>query len=396
MSFRNCFGLEFPYSEGEIYLDSATSGKVPVSSINKMHDYYMNLGGGINRGTHRKSLNANRVLEQSRTEIADIFSVESSELAFLPSRETAITNILLSGYFEKEDELIVSTLDDHSILAPALKCRDMKNLNLKFVSLEDETNLTESLQNKITKETKAVMLSSLTLGMGVKRDWEKICQITNENNITFILDISNEVGHEEFSFKGLKPDIVISSGNIGALGPQGTAFQLISREIIGDLDPVLIGGGSVVSLERDRYKLTSNIMKFEPGSMNIGGISALANSLTSLSDIGFKKISEHENSLRKMLIEGLSRINKIDVINRQNLVYGPILSFKSEAIDSHDIAIILEDLGNIFLRSGALCSHLFMEEIKSDSLVQVSTHLYNTQEDIRMFLETLDSIMSEM
>ena len=229
MSLRSSFGLNFYFSENEIYLDSATSGKVPISSLNKLNDFYKNLGGGINRGTHKKAHEANRELEQSRSLIADVFSIESSRISFLPSRETALTNLLLSDLFSKEDELLISTLDDHSILAPVLKMKQFKDTKLNYLSLQDELNLSESLVEKISRETKAIILSSLTLGLGATRDWKKLTKIASENEIMFILDISNQVGHEKFNFSKIHPDIVISSGSIGALGPQGTAFQILSE-----------------------------------------------------------------------------------------------------------------------------------------------------------------------
>ncbi|MHA1200180.1 MAG: aminotransferase class V-fold PLP-dependent enzyme [Candidatus Heimdallarchaeaceae archaeon] len=396
MSIRNSFGLDFHFSENEIYLDSATAGKVPIASIETMNRYYTDFGGGVNRGTHKKSLSASKVLEKSRSTIASSFSVEPPNLSFLPSRETAMTNLLSSGIFSKEDEIIVSALDDHSLLAPLLKMKDLFNSELKFISLKEEANLGEAIRSKISSKTKAVVLSSLTLGLGVRRDWKELAKIIKEAEKLFILDISNAVGHENFNFKEIMPDVVISSGNIGALGPQGTAFQILKDDMFKKFDPILVGGGSIISLEKDNYKLSSNISKYEPGTLNIAGISALANSLSSLFEIGLDKISEHERNLRKILTNGLSEINNIDIIEQPKLNYGPILSFKSETIDAHDIAIILEDLGNIYLRSGALCSHLLMDELKQESLVQVSTHLYNTEKDIEILLETLNSIMSEI
>ncbi len=396
MSFRKSFGLDFHFPETEIYLDSATSGKMPVSSVEVMSNYYTELGGGINRGTHKKAVNANRKLEQSRSTVANIFSVNSNNVSFLPSRETALMNFLLSGIFSKDNEIIVSSLDDHSILAPVLKLRTVYDVRLNFLNLQDESNLVEVIEERITAETKAIVLSVMTLGMGIKRNWRKITKIAQDAEIPLVLDISNAIGHMEFNFKDITPDIVVSSGNIGALGPQGTAFQIVTEDMMKKFDPILVGGGTVMSLDRSTYKLASGINKYEPGTLNISGIAGLANSLQSLSEIGFERITKHEIELRAMLEDGLRKTNKLNLIEHQGLNYGPILSFMSDEIDSHDIAIILEDLGDIYVRSGALCSHLFMEELQKESLVQVSTHLYNTKEDIEIFLETLNSIMSEI
>ena len=66
MSLRKSFGLDFYFSENEIYLDSATSGKIPISSINELNEFYKNLGGGVNRGTHKKAQDANSSEESNQ------------------------------------------------------------------------------------------------------------------------------------------------------------------------------------------------------------------------------------------------------------------------------------------------------------------------------------------
>jgi len=173
-------------------------------------------------------------------------------------------------------------------------------------------------------------------------------------------------------------------------------FQILSKEMLDKTEPLLVGGGSVILLEQQKFKLASGSGKFEPGVLNAGAIAGLTNSLQLLADIGFNKIQKHEKKLRELVIKGFKNIPNIEIIKNEKIVHGPILSFMSDLIDAHDIAIILEDLSNILVRSGALCSHLFMDEIQKNSLVQVSTHLYNTEEEIKILIETLDSIMSEI
>ncbi|MCG3224483.1 MAG: hypothetical protein H7647_08455 [Candidatus Heimdallarchaeota archaeon] len=45
MSYITRFGEEFTIPEGKIYLDSATMGKMPVTSLNKMISYYKEING---------------------------------------------------------------------------------------------------------------------------------------------------------------------------------------------------------------------------------------------------------------------------------------------------------------------------------------------------------------
>ncbi len=396
MTISSRFGIDFYLSEDEIYLDSATAGKVPIKSIKLVEEFYKDHGGGIGRGTHKTALQASRFIENQRDKIAKIFSVDNNQLSFFPSREIAVLNALFSLNIPKNQKIVTSILEDHSVLAPAIRYCEINKTELNYLNIPDEENIAEAILKQIDPNTKAVFLSALTLGMGVKRDWESISKICKENEIKFILDISYAIGHEKFSFNENIADIIISSGYNGALGPQGTAFQILSKEMLDKTMPLLVGGGSVISLEKQKFKLASGSGKFEPGALNAGAFAGLANSLQLLSDVGFENIRKHETKLRELLTKGLKDITNIEIVQHENIIYGPILSFMSELVDAHDIAIILEDLSTIMVRSGALCSHLFMDEIKQDSLVQVSTHLYNTEEEIKVFTETLGSIMNEI
>ena len=396
MSSKERFGIEFLLSDDEIYLDSATIGKLPVSSLQTMNEFYTSKGGGVTKGTHNTSIQASNYLEIQRDELSKILEIKSSQLSFLPSRETALVNALFSLDISNDNNVITSVLEDHSILAPLIRMSNYTGSTIKYLDLSEEIYLFDSLQNKITSKTSAVVLSAQTLGIGVSRDWGSIAKICKDLNVPFILDISYAIGHQPFNFDNISPDLVVSSGSIGALGPQGTAFQIIATEIDKRLEPILVGSGAIVSLEKNQYSLLTNSNKYEPGVLNIAGIAGMVNSLILLNGVGFEKIKKHEMNLREMLFREIKNISQIELMTEDNLVFGPILSFFCEEIEAHDISIILEDLGKIHVRSGALCAHLFMNEIKRDSILQISTHLYNTKEEIKAFNEILHSIMDEI
>ena len=387
---------EFDIPKDEIYLDSATIGKLPKTTLKAICDFYTSNGGGVNRGTHKYAIEASRVLETERENIAQIFKIKPKQLSFLPSRESALLNSLFSIPSEGENKIIMSVLEDHSLIGPAMKFSELTGSNISYLSVNDEQNLLDALQERISEGSSIFLFSALTLGMGIKRNWKNISKLCKDNNVRTIMDMSYLVGHSGFDFSKIMPDVVLSSSTNGALGPQSIAFQFTSEEINDKMNPLLIGGGSIISLNKNNYKLSNWNNKFETGTINIAAVVGLSKSLQLLDEIGFELINNHEKKLRRQLAEGLKNIQNIELINLDNIENGPILSFRSESVDSHDIAIILEDIENIFVRSGALCSHLFMEEIGQNSLVQLSTHIYNTEEQILTVVDTIKNIMEEI
>ncbi|MBY9001897.1 MAG: aminotransferase class V-fold PLP-dependent enzyme [Candidatus Heimdallarchaeota archaeon] len=394
MAFINSFGHEFTLPEGKIYLDSATMGKMPVSSLDKMISYFREVNGAAVRSVSQEVSVALKVLESSRKDVMDFFNIKESHVSFFPTREIALTNALFSLENMKERKIISSILEEHSMLAPAIRTHSTFGTELDYLSIDDEHDLIPSLQEKINNVGDIVLLSSLTVTNGVKRNWEEINKLCKETGSIFILDISQTIGHQEIDLSKASPDLVLSSGCMGALGPQGTAFQIASPEMYEKMDPLLVGNGSVIALEENLYILEKSDSRFEPGIINVPGITALANSLKVLADIGLEKIAKHEKKLEETLRSELRNIPSITLMETEGLDTGSIISFGCDKFEAHDVAIILEDMRNIVLRSGALCSHLFMYELEYNDLVRISTHLYNTEEEIAIFLETLGKVMS--
>ncbi len=388
------FGIEFNLKPDQIYLDSATVGKLPVSSLNRMIDYYNTGGGAPVRGIHSEISASNQLLEKSRKSLAAIFNISPKQISFFPTREVLLTSVFHSIPEIKERRIITSILEEHSVIAPAIRVNNTFGTKIEYLNLEDERDLVESISNRINSSSDVVLLSSLTATNGVRREWEKIANICVDVGATFILDISYSVGHEDFKFDSHQPDIVVSSGCIGALGPIGTAFQITNKEIYDSMDPLIVGGGSIIALEEYSYILNSSGSKFETGIVNVASIDAMVNSLEILSNIGLSKIQEHEKKLHNKLRSELENLPSIEVNKVEGSEYGPIVSFGCEKLEAQDLALVLDDLKNIQIRSGALCSHLYMYELKYNDIARISTHLYNTEEEIKIFLETVESLVN--
>ncbi len=396
MSSITRFGIEFNIRSNQIYLDSATIGKMPISSIKAISDYYLDGGSVPVRGMHNEISQSNNFLEEKRGELANLFQVEPVQISFFPSRESNLTSILYSIEDIKDRRIITSVLEEHSVIGPAIRANNDHGTEIDYLNVKNETNLLESINQKVNSEQDILLLSSLTSTNGVKRDWSEIAKVCKDTGATFLLDISYSLGHEELNFKEISPDVVFASGCIGALGPPGTAFQITKKEFYDKMDPLIVGGNSIITLEEEYYLLTSSGSKFETGLVNCANISSMVNSLRILSNVGFSKIQDHESKLNNFLRKELENLPYIEINSVENVEYGPIISFGSNKIEAHDLAIVLEDLKDIQIRSGALCSHLFMYELPFNDILRVSTHLYNTEEEVKIFIETLSSVLSEM
>ena len=129
----------------------------------------------------------------------------------------------------------------------------------------------------------------------------------------------------------------------------------------------------------------------------MGGLVSLGSSIKYLKNIGMNKIKRYILNLNDYLIQSLKELNKeykrpiIRMITRDMCAVCSssslgIVSFNVEGIESLEIAQTLSD-NNIYVRENNDCMNIQKQSIR------VSLGIYNTKQDIDIFIQTLKKII---
>ena len=129
----------------------------------------------------------------------------------------------------------------------------------------------------------------------------------------------------------------------------------------------------------------------------MGGLVSLGSSIKYLENIGMNKIKRYILNLNDYLIQSLKELNKeykrpiIRMITRDMCAVCSssslgIVSFNVEGIESIEIAQILSD-NNIYVMENNDCMNIQKQSIR------VSLGIYNTKQDIDIFIQTLKKII---
>ena len=103
--------------------------------------------------------------------------------------------------------------------------------------------------------------------------------------------------------------------------------------------------------------------------------------------------NDYQKNISQLLFDKLAGIPTIKIVNSKS---APIVSFYSEKIDAHRLAIFLSSQ-NIMVRSGYFCCHYYLKNIKDyPPLVRVSIGLHNTEEQVEKFIGTLRAIVANV
>ena len=112
-----------------------------------------------------------------------------------------------------------------------------------------------------------------------------------------------------------------------------------------------------------------------------------------LMNLGLENIHAHEVRLSEIITKGLSGIPGCRIIGPPAPeLRGGINSFVIKGLEPHDIAMILDEVANIMIRSGMHCVHSWFNARKLKGSARASLYLYNTEEECKLFLDTLKDV----
>jgi len=412
---------QFPLLKECIYFDNSATSFTPKVVIDSMNDYYLGYCANIERGAYRLSQKATREYDLAREKIAKyLVNCESQELIFTRNfteaanmAAFALEHPLLDrtekgfGYASslidngKSANIVATAIEHHSNLMPWIRLSKALGVEFRTVSPTEEGLLTpEAFHSKVDKNTVFVAFQHVSNSIGtvhpVKQIIDTIKQI-NRKALIFV-DGAQAVGHMPVDFSSLGCDFYGFSGHKGPLGPKGTGCLIVRKELLGSFHPFHLGGGTILDVTLEDYKLKNDSRQFDGGTPYIPGLIGLGTAAEFLEkNLGMNRIREYEMSLLDKLLRGLQAIDNIEI-------YGPkglekrcgIVTFNLKGWLCHDVSLALDEKHNILTRAGHHCcipTMRFLNILDNyGGNVRISLHLYNTEEEIDKALFALKEL----
>lgn len=385
---------DIPFLDEVIYLDAASTTPTPQPVVDAMCDYYHHFNSNTGRGAYRTAVKATSEVKNTRLKLAKFINCDPQEIIFTKNTTEAINMVAHSISFEKGDSIIVPNIEHHSNLVPWL------NLKKKGVEIEivksDQYGVVDSadIENAVDGSTKFISITHISNSIGSIQPVEEIGKIAKKNDLLYMVDAAQSVGHISVDTKKLNADFIAFPGHKGLLGPVGTGFLYCNQEVIDRLEPVNLGGGTVVDVTLEDFKLSQAPARFEGGTQNISGLIGLGAAVDYLRRIGLDRIEKHGKKLTRMMFNGIRDIDNSVVYGRPEDIYD-MVGFNINGVNCHDVAKILDEQKTICVRSGMHCAIPAIRQIGAyefGGTVRASIHYYNTEEEIKTLIDTLEEI----
>ena len=373
----------FPILNKVVYLDSACQSLKPKQVINKINEYYNEYPVCAGRSSHQLSAKVNEEVYKTRENISKFFNTKKENIIFTRNTTESI-NIVANNF--KGKKVLITDKEHNSNLLPW-----QRNGNLKVLSSnQDNTFNIEGLKKNLSGVS-LVTINHVSNLDGVINPIKEIVKIAHDNDSLVLIDAAQSAGHHEIDFKKLDIDFLACSGH-KMLGPTGTGLLISKKELLEDLEPLNIGGGTVIDSNYDNYKFEEVPFRFEAGLQDYAGIIGLGEAINYLKKVGFNDIEKNELKLNKILTEEL--LDKVELIGPEDCRLRPsIFSFNLKKFSSHDIAGILNSSKNICIRSGAHCVHSWFNKHNLKGSARASLYLYNNEGDVNKFIEEIKKLI---
>ena len=393
---------DFPMlSQDIIYFDNGATTFKPQVVVESIKDYYENYSANAHRGDYDISYKVDLKYETVREKVQEFINASNKEEIIFTSGTTMSLNLVVSSFFEKYlengDEVLITKTEHASNVLPWFNLANKIGIKIKYIDLDQDYHVTlENFKKAITNKTKVVSLAYITNVIGDKRPIKEIAKIAHEHNIFVVVDAAQAVAHTKIDVKELDVDFLAFSAH-KMYGPTGVGVLYGKKELLNEANPYILGGGMNESFDNENEVILKSLpYKFEAGTQNIAGVIGLGAAIDFINKIGIDNISLYETKLREYLINKLSKISFIDIINLE--ADAAIVSFNVDNIFSQDVAYYLNKY-NVCVRAGNHCAKLVKNVTGVTNSVRISLGMYNTEEEIDEVVKLLsdyDKIREEM
>ena len=155
----------------------------------------------------------------------------------------------------------------------------------------------------------------------------------------------------------------------------------------------LEGPVSQVQARGENGSLRRVFERFEAGLQDYAGIIGLGAAIQYLQGVGFDAIQKQERLLNETITAEIAKIPGLRLIGPQDAsLRGGIIAFYLENVDSHRVALMLDQMDAIMVRSCQHCVHSWFNAHQIKGSVRASLYFYNTEEEAARFIDNLNKI----
>jgi len=396
-----------------IYLDNAATSFVkPPQVAQAVYDSFSRIGNA-GRGAHEPTLNASRMIFDTRKKLARLFNIpDLSRIAFT-CNDTEALNIAVSGLVKAPGYgfpagcAVTSVCEHNSVLRP-LFVKEDAGAHLSILSADEYGRISPGdLDSAMEKNDiylrsvsggsmipQVVVLAQASNLTGNTIDLRLFSGIVHRHGGIFVADAAQSAGEIPIDVQDMGVDVLCFTGHKALLGPQGTGGIYVREGL--ELPAFKSGGSGVASYDRHQPPQMPTVL--EAGTLNGHGLAGLNAAVSFLLETGVENIYRKDHRLAQMFADKLRNIPGIKLYG--DLVAqlrAPIVTLNIAGLGSGEVSDLLWEEHGICTRSGAHCAPLMHKSLGTaeQGAVRFSFSYFNTEEEVSAAAEAVRKIAED-
>ena len=372
------------YNKPLVYLDNGATTQKPRCVVESITDEYYSVNSNVHRGVHFLSQQATNLHEASRETVRRFINARStSEIVFTRGTTESI-NLVAATFADNQmkegDEVIVSVMEHHSNIVSWQLQAARKGIVLKVIPMNDKGELLiDEYEKLFSSRTRIVSVAHVSNVLGTVNPVKEIIKIAHAHGVPVLVDGAQSIPHLPVDVQDLDADFFVFSGH-KVYGPTGIGVLYGKENWLDRLPPYQGGGEMIKNVSFEKTTFNELPFKFEAGTPDYIGSTALAKALDYVSAIGMDNIAAYEHELTDYAIARMREIEGMRIFGEAEQ-RGGVISFLVGNIHHLDMGTLLDRLG-IAVRTGHHCAEPLMRRLGIEGTVRASFGLYNTKAEV--------------
>lgn len=319
-------------------------------------------------------------VERIRANAARLIGAAPGEIAFIKNTTQGVLLAAGAIRWREGDNVVMPALEFPANVYPWMGLR-RRGVELRLVEPQGGVVTADMLTDVCDGRTRAVTVSWVQFSTGQRIDLEELGGFCRGRGIYLHVDAIQGLGALALDVGRCRIDFLSAGSHKWLLAPPGTGIFYCRGGLYDELDVPNPGWTGVVD-PRDfldyRFEYRRDAARFEEGSLNLHGISALGVSIDRLLEIGPQRVEERILELTGRLAAGLGERGFAVTSPLGDGERSGILCFEHREIAAQRLFERLQ-------AAGVLCS-------LREGAVRLSPHMYNTEDECERTLAILERV----
>ena len=380
------------YGKPLVYFDNAATTQKPLCVIERERDYYLHENCNIHRGVHYLSQMATEAYENARKTVAQFVNARQPQEIVFTRGTTESLNLLATSLGQllvnQGDKAVVSAMEHHSNMVPWQQMLMRSKGELLVIRMDKKGVLDLNHYEELLKQRpKIVSIAHISNTLGTVNPIKEMIAMAHKYDIPVVIDGAQSMAHQVIDVQDLDCDFYVFSGH-KMYAPMGIGGLYGKMEWLEKMPPYQFGGEMVDSVSFEKTTFNKVPFKFEAGTPNVGAALGLETAVKFIQSFDRQEVEAYEDELLEYATEQLANIEGTRFIGQAPKRNG-LISFVIDGIHPYDLGTIIDKMG-VAVRTGHHCAEPVMTFFGIPGTVRASFAMYNTKEEIDIFVKAVE------